>query len=632
MRLLQTGQYKLFEATDIPSPFPQYAILSHTWISPKEEITYQDFKQRRTDLENGVYKQNGWAKLQKYCDRAARDGWEWAWMDTCCIDKTNPADTSESINAMFRWYQSADICYAYLDDVRADEAFGRSVPVDCDLDDIANTANVANLGGHFHDALTSSLISANWFTRGWTLQELLAPPYLVFVDQSWRRIGTRESWSTEIRKASRIEARHLTHFTPTDFTSCSIAMRLSWASRRNTTVEEDESYSLLGLFGISLPLIYGEGKWRAFNRLQNELIKVYNDDSIFAWKFDRLSMRRLTGSKQAAHGQGIGILAPSIREYWDASYIEAFPFYGSSFSMTNKGLKFNTKRWRHKDDLSRCIIRLNCGLDPNNRLAIPLEHVDDTYDRVQPDIIYDQSTIRPDQWEEDFSNVPDLSKRPAVIRASNYSDFITTSSIFSLEYPDQIKIGKKYFVDFDTSIFDTQLILSYEDQFKQNQTKKDLTIKPSRLVFINIELQSETGPNPQFDVIVNLSERGFPSVGIISRGQEPWERLGDPLDERISKIYEGLADHLHYKVAIDPAYPVIAVAYYKNAVVSVILLPRPRQRTGLQEAAKKGDSTTSKEYSIKIRVGQKDDRDPFTAGHSSKRRYFYTKKKRRLSD
>lgn len=124
-------------------------------------------------------------------------------------------------------------------------------------------------------------------------QELLAPPYLVFVDQAWRRIGTRETWAVEIKEASKIEARHLTAFSPTDFTSCSIAMRLSWASRRNTTVEEDETYSLLGLFGISLPLIYGEGRWQAFNRLQRELIMFYNDDSIFAWKTEHPPIRNL---------------------------------------------------------------------------------------------------------------------------------------------------------------------------------------------------------------------------------------------------------------------------------------------------------------------------------------------------
>lgn len=309
MRLLKAKGYQLVEANDIPTPFPQYAILSHTWISPKDEITYQDLKQRKGDIENDIFKQKGWAKLQEYCDRAASDGWEWAWMDTCCIDKTNPADTQEAINAMFRWYQNAGICYAYLDDVDVSRIMNEPDFVDTDLDDIAGRNNVNDPTSFAHEALRPFLTKAKWFSRGWTLQELLAPPYLVFVDQAWRRIGTRESWAEEIQKASRIEARHLTSFSPTDFTSCSIAMRFSWASLRETTVEEDETYSLLGLFGISLPLIYGEGRWRAFNRLQRELITVYNDDSIFAWKIRPPSNGRLGESLE----KGRGFLA---RSYW----------------------------------------------------------------------------------------------------------------------------------------------------------------------------------------------------------------------------------------------------------------------------------------------------------------------------
>ncbi|UKZ69789.1 uncharacterized protein TrAtP1_010793 [Trichoderma atroviride] len=325
MRLLKTDRYELVEANDIPEPFPQYAILSHTWISPKDEITYQDIKKRKEDIENDLFKQKGWAKLRRYCDRAARDGWDWAWMDTCCIDKTNPYDTQEAINAMFQWYQDAGICYAYLDDVDANIIFstvgsaGVNDLEDVDLDNIAGADNVANRCSFRHKALSPFVVKAKWFTRGWTLQELLAPHYLVFVDRAWRRIGTRESWADEIKEASGIETPYLTAFSPTDFNSCSIAMRLSWASGRDTTLEEDETYSLLGLFGISLPLIYGEGRWRAFNRLQRELITVYNDDSIFAWKAEQTSRSRINRPQWEDNGSNWGILAPSIRQFWDAS-------------------------------------------------------------------------------------------------------------------------------------------------------------------------------------------------------------------------------------------------------------------------------------------------------------------------
>ncbi|KAI4598582.1 hypothetical protein KJ359_002995 [Pestalotiopsis sp. 9143b] len=613
MRLLRTQEYHLVEANDLPTPFPEYAILSHTWISPKDEINYQDFKQRKSDIENDIFKQKGWAKLRRYCDRAARDGWEWAWMDTCCIDKTNPADTQEAINAMFRWYQNAGICYAYLDDVDVDKV------VDCpnfDLDDIAGRDNVADPTSFPHLALKAFLIKAKWFTRGWTLQELLAPPYLVFVDQAWRRIGTRESWADEIKQASRIEARHLTNFSPTDFISCSIAMRFSWASRRLTTVEEDETYSLLGLFGISLPLIYGEGRWRAFNRLQRELITVYNDDSIFAWKFEQSRNMRAVESQEKANEHGRGILAPSIREYWDASNIEALGLYGNSFAMTNQGLEIKAKRWTHKDDPTACLIRLNCGPGAenqlgSNRLAIRLKRVNDSYDRIKLDEIHDMSTIRLADWEEESS------QEPTVIRASNYSNVAISSSIFALKYPEQIKIGKKYFVDFDSSHGTPMRLLDDSDPTK-GLTKDELMMGPSRLVFINIELQSEA-PTSKLDVIINLSDKSFPSVGIYSRGQEPRERLGDPLDESMY-TYEHLADYLHYKVASEPAYQAVAVDEREGAVVSVCLLPRPRQRRTFQRPADKTNSATSREYVLKITVQHNGDNDEHVLERLNKKR------------
>ncbi|KAK6216244.1 hypothetical protein LQW54_003633 [Pestalotiopsis sp. IQ-011] len=615
MRLLRTQEYRLVEANDIPTPFPEYAILSHTWISPKDEITYQDFKQRKSDIENDIFKQKGWAKLRRYCDRAARDGWEWAWMDTCCIDKTNPADTQEAINAMFRWYQNAGTCYAYLDDVDVDKV------VDCpkfDLDDIAGRDNVADPASFPHLALKTFLIKAKWFTRGWTLQELLAPPYLVFVDQAWRRIGTRESWADEIKQASRIEARHLTNFSPTDFISCSIAMRFSWASSRFTTVEEDETYSLLGLFGISLPLIYGEGRWRAFNRLQRELITVYNDDSIFAWKFEKQKNMRSAESQEKANEHGKGILAPSIREYWDASNIEAFGLYDNSFSMTNKGLEIKAKRWRRKDDPMACLIRLSCGPGAenhlgSNRLVIPLRHVNDTYDRIKLDEIHDMSTIGLDDWEEESS------QEPTVIRASNYSNIATSSSIFALDYPEQIKVGKSYCVDFGPSQ-NTQVQLLDDSGSRQGLMKDEVMLGPSRLVFVNVELQSDTS-NSQLDIIINLSDRSFPSVGIMSRRKEPWERLGDPVPVSKSKdTYEHLAEYLHHKIEDDPAYPVVAVDESEEAVVGVCLLPRPRKQRAFQRPVDKASSATSREYLLKITVQQNGVNEQRAPEHVTKRR------------
>ncbi|KAI1754868.1 heterokaryon incompatibility protein-domain-containing protein [Xylaria castorea] len=599
MRLLETKQYKLTEMNDIPRPFPQYAILSHTWISPKDEITYQDFKHRKGDIENDIFKQKGWAKLKSYCNRAAKDGWEWAWMDTCCIDKTNPADTQEAITAMFRWYQNAGICYAYLEDVDTSKVLdcpdlvNGTFPMNSDLDDVASEDNVADPTSLSHMALKAFLRKAKWFTRGWTLQELLAPPYLIFVDRAWRRIGTRENWADEIKAASRIEARYLTSFNPTDFTSCSIAIRLSWASYRETTVEEDETYSLLGLFGISLPLIYGEGRLRAFNRLQRELITVYNDDPIFAWKALPLRSGQFPGTLQNGHNPGRGFLAPSIREFWDAFSIRSFGFYRNSFSMTNRGLRINTKRWRRKDDPSKCLIRLNCGVESSGHIGIPLSHVDDSYERSQVEELYDMRTIDYDYWEEERGS------QSTVIRASSNLKLLIPSSIFALQYPAQISIGGKYLVDYTSDMVGTSM-QRLDENFSGYDLKKDeLVILPNQLVFINI-IMHDAGSNSELDIIINLTDKGFPSAGILERDKEPWERLGDPMSRTLGK-YEALADYLHNK--IPRVYPVVALETTEN-VICICLLPRPLLERSLTLPQEKVKSVASREYVVKITLGK----------------------------
>ncbi|GAW19053.1 hypothetical protein ANO14919_085370 [Xylariales sp. No.14919] len=609
MRLLKTRQYALIEANDIPHPFPQYAILSHTWISPKDEITYQDFKQRKADIENDIFKQKGWAKLKRYCDRAAKDGWEWAWMDTCCIDKTNPADTQEAINAMFRWYQDAGICYAYLEDVDVNIT-DVNFPPDLDLDDLAGKDHVADRTSFRHMALKAFLIKAKWFTRGWTLQELLAPPFLVFVDRAWRRIGTRESWADEIKEASRIEARHLTSFNPTDFHSCSIAMRLSWASYRDTTVEEDETYSLLGLFGISLPLIYGEGRLRAFNRLQRELIAVYNDDSIFAWKSLPQSSRYHLGVHQKGYNPGRGVLAPSIREFWDAFSLKSFGLYGNSFSMTNRGLEINAKRWRCKNNPTKRLLCLNCGIELPRHIGLPLDLVGDSYERTQVEELYDMDTIDQQLWELEDGN------QSTFIQASSSSNFLVPSSIVGLEYPKQISIGEKYFVDYSTDEVGTSMQRLTGNFLGYDLKNDELAVEPGRLIFINIAIHCETRTS-ELDIIINLTNTGFASAGILARDKRPWERLGDPT-AGASAAYGALADYLHYK--IPPVYPSVALEDTSSAI-GICLLPRPSSKRRLQLPPEKAKSVTPREYVLKVTVEQEVEFDGEDSGpHNRKRK------------
>ncbi|KAF4946504.1 hypothetical protein FGADI_11142 [Fusarium gaditjirri] len=585
MRLLQTKSYELFEANDIPAPVPPYAILSHTWISPKDEVTYRDMKTRTGDIKNDVYKQKGWSKLKDYCDRAFKDGWEWAWMDTCCIDKTNPVDTQEAINGMFRWYQDAGVCYAHLGDVSLSKASQIvSLPEGTDLDPSTNRLLRA--------ALKNSFISAKWFTRGWTLQELLAPHYLIFVDREWRHIGTRESWALEIEKVSNIVARHLTAFNPTDFTSCSTAMRFSWASGRETTVEEDESYSLLGLFGISLPLIYGEGGRQAFNRLQRQLIHVYHDDSVFAWK-----------SLHPDPKPGLGILARSVKDFWDASKVTAGQ-YGNAYSMTNKGLEITSKYWRQRSNPDSAIVRLNCRIGSasdagNKETGIHLTHdaVADVYHRARINELCDISQLDLEDWYEE------RRREPLFIRADNYLDSVASSAMFVVEYPEQIQIVAVYIITFGNS-FTSHGIRPFGNLmngvFSNGVRTEELSIEPKSVVFLNIELEEE-GTTFQLDVIISLTESCFPHVGVLGRDARPWQRLEHPMyDAMGNAVYNALARHVHRTPPSDSTYPLAGMTRMGKQLISTNVLPKPPRR----RAQDQGRNLTLREYMLRISVVQ----------------------------
>jgi hypothetical protein len=185
------------------------------------------------------------------------------WIDTCCIDKTSSAELSEAINSMFKWYGDAEICYAYLSDV----------PGNGDI-----------------DQQWKEFANSRWFNRGWTLQELISPTIVIFFAQDWTVIGSRSSLLITIAQTTGIDrdlfsdgflsaSRTPNHNRLSQY---SIAQKMSWASKRQTTRVEDEAYCLLGIFGVNMPLLYGEGKM-AFIRLQEEIMKRSSDHSIFAW-------------------------------------------------------------------------------------------------------------------------------------------------------------------------------------------------------------------------------------------------------------------------------------------------------------------------------------------------------------
>jgi hypothetical protein len=230
---------------------PPYAILSHTWGD--EEVTFEDWQTLAKSPKN-VVRKRGYEKIILTCQQAAEEQIDWVWVDTCCIDKKSSAELSEAINSMFRWYKEAEVCYAYLVDVPFTDS---------------KVKNEKNISG------------SRWFTRGWTLQELLAPSHVVFYSRNWRRLGTKSGLCDLLHSITRIEQRYLRGDAPLE--DASIAKRMSWAAGRSTSRSEDMAYCLLGLFDINMPLLYGEGS-KAFLRLQGELVKSYPyDHSIFAW-------------------------------------------------------------------------------------------------------------------------------------------------------------------------------------------------------------------------------------------------------------------------------------------------------------------------------------------------------------
>ena len=214
---------------------------------------------RLPELPSKAFRRSIWddrqlsPKIRDACAIARKNGYRYIWIDSCCIDKSSSSELSEVINSMYQWYSLADICYAYLADVPP---------------------------GDDHHAEDSRFRESRWFRRGWTLQELIAPVWVEFLSQDWASIGSKQALVTLVEGVTSISYEALLKLKPLD--AFSVAQRLSWATKRQTTREEDRAYLLLGIFDINMPTLYGEGDC-TFRQLQDWIMQRIPDQSLFTW-------------------------------------------------------------------------------------------------------------------------------------------------------------------------------------------------------------------------------------------------------------------------------------------------------------------------------------------------------------
>ncbi|KAL8920471.1 MAG: hypothetical protein Q9208_006220 [Pyrenodesmia sp. 3 TL-2023] len=268
MWLLDTSTLKLKDF--IANEVPQYAILSHTWDA--EEVSFQDIDK----AESKALK--GYKKIERCCALAWSKGFDYAWIDTCCIDKKSSAELSEAINSMYNWYAKSGVCFVYLSDF-----------------------NIISREELNDSEVTLQFRRSRWFTRGWCLQELLAPNRMEFYTSNWGFIDNKSGLRFQLSVATGIPIRFIQDGEL--IAEASVAARMSWASTRETTRLEDEAYSLMGIFDVNMPLLYGEGR-KAFLRLQHEIARSLDDESLFAWHTEDLQSGIFAPNTRAFEGCG----------------------------------------------------------------------------------------------------------------------------------------------------------------------------------------------------------------------------------------------------------------------------------------------------------------------------------------
>ena len=261
---------------------PPYAILSHTWGADNQEVTRKDF----TEGTGG--RKAGWGKIEFCRKQAASDGLQHFWIDTCCIDKTSSAELTEAVNSMFRWYRESAKCYVYLSDVSTPDLEGKDY-----------------ISGEYG---TTSFQKSRWFTRGWTLQELIAPTSVEFFSREGTRLGNKDSLEGVVSRTTGVPVQALRGSPLSGF---SVTERRAWAAKRKTTRKEDEAYCLLGIFGVYIPTIYGEGD-HAFVRLEEAITRSQEFPNI---ELSNSSQGQQEGQLSTEESKCLQSLCPSGMDY-----------------------------------------------------------------------------------------------------------------------------------------------------------------------------------------------------------------------------------------------------------------------------------------------------------------------------
>ncbi|KAK5053351.1 hypothetical protein LTR84_002325 [Exophiala bonariae] len=406
MRLLSLDSHdEPILTQDLTKDIPAYAILSHTWGADGDEVTFQDVQ------SGSGQSKAGYDKIRRCGQQAKKDGLQYFWVDTCCIDKSSSAELTEAINSMFQWYQRSEVCYVFLSDL------SESASLETDLQ------------------------QCRWLTRGWTLQEFIAPKKVQFFDQDWNHRGSKRNSVERLSNATGINPAVLRHEQP--LSTVTVAQRMSWVGQRETTRIEDMAYCLLGIFDVNMPLVYGE-KEKAFQRPQEEIIKSTSDLSIFAWRMSP----PWEGHHKSKTRHYCGVLAETPSCFIGCSQISRDAGYGGhQFWTSNNGIKTRiqilSEPIKGKKKAFRYILPLDCYWTPQRFIGVKLRKCGpDQFVREDPwSLVEDTRDFYPNGPRERFL----LSRLPGINISSHFlitdtSEFIaqSRSHVLQLRYPSEM--------------------------------------------------------------------------------------------------------------------------------------------------------------------------------------------------